>query len=73
MILVDSSVWIDFFNEKRSTKALSELLTENRVTMHPWVIAELRLGNLGMTDPDHSMGQTELTNLRSAWELKMRL
>ena len=47
MILVDSNVWIDYFRDKNKAKALTGLLESNQVACHPWVIAELCLGDLG--------------------------
>lgn len=47
MILVDTSVWIEFFRGASGAARLAELLGENRVLVHPWVIGELALGHLG--------------------------
>jgi predicted nucleic acid-binding protein len=44
MILVDTSVWIDHFNA--SEALLVNLLGEERVLAHPFVIAEISLGSL---------------------------
>ncbi|HEY8298480.1 MAG TPA: PIN domain-containing protein [Candidatus Baltobacteraceae bacterium] len=44
MILVDSSVWIDHF--RSNNDALAEMLRENLVATHPFVIGELACGNL---------------------------
>jgi predicted nucleic acid-binding protein len=44
MILVDTSVWVDHFN--KSDKALSALLLEEDVVMHPLIVGELGMGNL---------------------------
>lgn len=44
MVLVDTSVWIGFLREGDSL--LSDLLHEGEVATHPFVIGELRLGNL---------------------------
>lgn len=44
MVLVDSSVWIDHL--RRSSAALSALLSEGRVLGHPFVIGELACGSL---------------------------
>jgi predicted nucleic acid-binding protein len=45
VILVDTSVWVDHL---RSTdRKLVELLDHGQVLMHPFVIGELALGNLG--------------------------
>lgn len=43
MVLVDTSVWIDFF---RHGGALARLLEKGQVLMHPFVIGELACGNL---------------------------
>ena len=44
MVLVDTSVWIGFLREGDSL--LSDLLNEGEVSTHPFVIGELRLGNI---------------------------
>ena len=44
MILVDTSVWIDFL--RRGLPALGELLERGEVLMHPFVLGELACGNL---------------------------
>lgn len=44
MILVDSSVWVDFF--RKGDEALQALLEEGEVLMHPFVIGELACGLL---------------------------
>lgn len=44
MILVDTSVWIDHF--RRSSSVLAELLDQERVLVHPFVIGEIACGNL---------------------------
>jgi|GEM_PF-2676876 predicted nucleic acid-binding protein len=40
MVLVDTSVWIDFLREGDSL--LSDLLREDEVLVYPFVIGELR-------------------------------
>lgn len=44
MILVDTSIWAD--HVVRPEAALQELLIDQHVIMHPFVIGELALGNL---------------------------
>lgn len=44
MILVDTSVWIDFLRE--GDDALASFLQQNVVLMHPMVLGELACGNL---------------------------
>ncbi len=44
MILVDTSVWIDHFRSGNSS--LADVLGEERVFAHPFVIGELACGNL---------------------------
>lgn len=48
MILVDTSVWIDHL--RRGDAELITLLNEGQVTIHPFVIGELALGNLQNRD-----------------------
>ncbi|MGH7542491.1 MAG: type II toxin-antitoxin system VapC family toxin [Gemmatimonadota bacterium] len=47
MILVDTSVWVDFYGGDPRAAGVAGLLEENRVLMHPWIVGELALGNLG--------------------------
>ena len=42
-MLVDTSVWIDHF--RHSNAALTELLEESEVWVHPFVVGELACGN----------------------------
>ena len=44
MILVDTSVWVEHF--RRGKFALKDLLHEEQVLCHPFVIGELACGNL---------------------------
>ena len=48
MILVDTSVWVNHF--RANDAALSALLNQGKVCMHPFVSGELALGNLRQTD-----------------------
>ncbi|NJL26490.1 MAG: PIN domain nuclease [Thermoanaerobaculia bacterium] len=47
MILVDTSVWVDFFRGSDRAAALAGHLESNLVLLHPWVLGELALGGLG--------------------------
>lgn len=44
MVLVDTSVWVGFLRE--GDPLLSDLLKEGEVLTHPFIIGELRLGNI---------------------------
>lgn len=44
MILVDTSVWVDYF--RKGSPRLAELLEQCLVSMHPFVLGELACGNL---------------------------
>jgi predicted nucleic acid-binding protein len=44
MVLVDTSVWIDFLRSGDSR--LSDLLNEGEVQLHPYILGELHLGNI---------------------------
>jgi predicted nucleic acid-binding protein len=44
MILADTSVWVDHFR-RRDTKLYQQLL-RNNISIHPFVVVELLLGNL---------------------------
>lgn len=45
MILVDSSVWIDFLRGHERGQILVTLLEEQKVLCHSWILGELVLGN----------------------------
>lgn len=47
MILVDTSVWIDYFRGATASRALAELLAAAEVVVHPFVHGEIALGHLG--------------------------
>ena len=44
MVLVDTSVWVDYI--RSGNENLADLLRENRVVMHEMVLGELACGNL---------------------------
>ena len=44
MILVDTSVWVDHF--RTGVPLLAQLLNQNRVSTHPFVLGELAMGSL---------------------------
>lgn len=44
MILADTSVWIDHF--RKSDTGLIRQLRQSNICMHPFIVAELALGNL---------------------------
>ena len=44
MILVDTSVWIDHL--RRGVAQLQQLLEQNAVLIHPFIVGELACGNL---------------------------
>ncbi|MGH7572675.1 MAG: type II toxin-antitoxin system VapC family toxin [Gemmatimonadota bacterium] len=46
-ILIDTSVWVDFYRGSTGAAGVADLLEENRVLIHPWIVGELALGNLG--------------------------
>jgi predicted nucleic acid-binding protein len=47
MILVDTSVWIAFFQGEAGAASLGRSLENDAVLGHPWVTGELMLGSLG--------------------------
>jgi predicted nucleic acid-binding protein len=47
VILVDTSVWVDFWRQVPCTDALAGLIEDQVVLCHDLVIAELAVGNLG--------------------------
>jgi predicted nucleic acid-binding protein len=48
MILVDTSVWVDHL--RTNEPLLADLLLQNKVLSHPFVLGELALGNLQQRD-----------------------
>ncbi len=46
MVLVDTSVWVAFFRGSRAPP-LQALLEAGEAQVHPWVLGELALGQLG--------------------------
>lgn len=44
MILVDTSVWVDYFRHGNGT--LADALRRNTIRAHPWIVGELAMGNL---------------------------
>jgi predicted nucleic acid-binding protein len=44
MILADTTIWVDHF--RASNDKLRELLDNERIAMHPFIVAELALGSL---------------------------
>ena len=47
MVLVDTSVWVDFFHGKESARPLSDLMRNKEVLGHRWVLGEFMVGQLG--------------------------
>jgi len=45
VILIDTSIWVDFI--RAGDPSLSSLLNDAKVLIHPFVIGELAVGNLG--------------------------
>ena len=48
MILADTSVWIDHL--RKADAELSELLDNNKIVMHPFIMGEILLGSLSNRD-----------------------
>jgi hypothetical protein len=46
VILVDTSVWIDFLQGRESARPLAELLDGQKVFCHPWIFGEMMMGHL---------------------------
>lgn len=58
MILIDTSIWIDFFKLGHDT--VRELLEDSAVIMHPYVLGEIAIGSLR----DRTQRLNELRDLR---------
>lgn len=77
MILVDTSVWVDYL--RRADAQLADLLERGQVLMHPFVIGEIACGSLrnreatlellkqlpaaAVAEPDEALGFIELRGL----------
>jgi hypothetical protein len=46
VILVDTSVWIDFFRSGAYKAEMERLVRQSQLVMHPFLVAELALGSL---------------------------
>jgi len=57
MILADTSVWVDHFRKRNA--ALSRELQRNNISIHPFIVTELVLGNL----PDRQNAMSSLDRL----------
>ena len=68
-VLVDTSVWVDHF--RQSNRGLISLLAQDRVLMHPMVLAEIACGtppapreqnlaDLALLRPAHQASMSEL-------------
>lgn len=47
MVSVDAGIWLAFLRNEASAEPLRKLLQEERVSVHPFVLMELRLGVRG--------------------------
>jgi predicted nucleic acid-binding protein len=61
--LVDTSVWIEFFRGPGRASGLTALLETGEVLLHPFVLGELAIGNLG---PDRRRVLRDLEQLPRA-------
>lgn len=80
-VLVDTSVWVDHFrNSTATTAALTHLIAQDRVLMHPMVLAEIAcgtppaprqqtLGDLALLRPAHQASMQELMDFIEAEKL----
>jgi hypothetical protein len=59
-VLVDTSVWVDHF--RRPNQALVDLLLQDAVFIHPWVLGELACGS----PPSRAQTLADLAALRPA-------
>jgi predicted nucleic acid-binding protein len=64
VILVDTSVWIDYFRGAARARSLADLLETNEVLVHPFVRGELALGRLSPATVAVVDGLALLPNLR---------
>src|ERR1700749_1409671 len=46
MVLADTSIWGDFFRAGSHKARMEQLIRQNRLVAHPFLVAELALGNL---------------------------
>ncbi len=59
MILADTSIWIEMFRKGRFRPAMANLIKNDQLCIHPFVIAELACGSL----PDRQKTLTYLDQL----------
>ncbi len=59
MILVDTNIWIEAFRGKEVKTLLSELLLKKQVIVHPWILGEIMMGQLG-TQRKKILGEIDL-------------
>ena len=64
MTLVDTSVWVEFFRGPGRASGLTALLESGEVLLHPFVLGELAIGNLG---PDRRRVLSDLEQLPRAF------
>lgn len=50
MILADTSIWVAHFKGMPVAAPLADLLDQDAVATHPWVLGELALGGLSAAD-----------------------
>jgi predicted nucleic acid-binding protein len=46
VVLIDTSVWVDFLRGGERSLALREEIADGNVLLHPWVYGELMLGHI---------------------------
>jgi predicted nucleic acid-binding protein len=46
MVLADTSIWVDFFRAGTQKARMEQLIRQNQLLTHPYLVAELALGNL---------------------------
>ena len=59
MILADTSIWIEMFRKGRFKAEMGNLVANDQLCIHPFVVAELACGNL----PDRQMTLAYLDQL----------
>jgi len=72
VILVDTSVWVDFLRGATRAASLAPLLLDGRVLTHPWIVGELALGHLGPRRGAILADIERLPRVRSANDAEVR-
>lgn len=46
MIIADTNIWVSFFKGEKKAFLMKELITQDKIVLHPYIIGELLLGGI---------------------------